>query len=135
MEEREVVTSFLQHRGKILILRRSSKVGTYRGRWAGISGYIEKGDQPLTRAIKEIKEEVGLSQDAVRLIRQGEPVRVSDSEKNILWIVYPFLFETKTETIKINWENLEYKWIVPSDLAKCKTVPKLKEAFDQVKGA
>lgn len=55
-------------------MRRSSRVGTYRGRWARVSGYIEKGDQPLTRALKEIEEEVGLGRDEFRLIKRGEPL-------------------------------------------------------------
>ena len=41
MAERRVVTCFLMHQGKLLVLRRSAKVRTYQGKWAGVSGYIE----------------------------------------------------------------------------------------------
>src|SRR3990170_7628372 len=107
IEEREVVTSFLRNSGRILILRRSSEVGTYQGRWAGVSGYLEKGDQPFGRALKEIKEEVGLGTDDVQLIKKGEPLRVPDKKKNILWIVHPFLFESRTDAVRIDWEHRE----------------------------
>lgn len=44
MHEAAVVTCFLLRRARdgdrILILRRSQRVGTYRGRWAGVSAYI-----------------------------------------------------------------------------------------------
>jgi len=47
MEEKHVVTSFLEYDNKILILRRSQAVGTYQGKWAGVSGYIEEGNISL----------------------------------------------------------------------------------------
>jgi nicotinamide-nucleotide amidase len=65
----QVVTSFLESNNRILILRRSNKVGTYQGRWGGISGYIEKNaDQ---QALTEIKEETGLADNDVKLITRG----------------------------------------------------------------
>ncbi|ELK44964.1 translation initiation factor aIF-2B subunit alpha, partial [Haloferax sp. BAB-2207] len=36
-----VVTVFLRHDGRVLLTRRSDAVGTYQGRWAGVSGYVE----------------------------------------------------------------------------------------------
>lgn len=40
----KVVTVFLRRGGRILILKRSRKVGSYQGRWAGISGFIEENE-------------------------------------------------------------------------------------------
>jgi ADP-ribose pyrophosphatase YjhB (NUDIX family) len=40
-EFQDVVTVFLTHRSKILVLKRSREVGTYKGHWAGVSGYLE----------------------------------------------------------------------------------------------
>ena len=54
---RDVVTAFLSrhHDGetRVFIVRRSGQVGTYRGRWSAISGYLEAdgeslGHSPLT---------------------------------------------------------------------------------------
>ena len=132
MKELEVVTSFLRSRGKILILRRSSEVSTYQGKWAGVSGYIEMGDRPIIRALKEIEEEVGLDKHKVQLINEGEPLRVPDEKRGIMWIVHPFLFESKTESIKVDWEHREFKWIDPSSLSDYETVPWLKETFVRV---
>lgn len=133
MEERAVVTSFLHNAGRILILRRSSGVGTYQGRWAGVSGYLEKGDQPITRALKEIEEEIGLAAKDVQLIKTGEPLRVPDRKKGVTWVVYPFLFESKTDSITVDWEHNEYRWIDSSELTNYETVPMLKETFDRVR--
>ena len=54
MKKINVVTSFLEHDGKILILRRSDKVRTMKHQWAGVSGYIESNETPLERALKEM---------------------------------------------------------------------------------
>ena len=80
MEERHVVTCFLEHGGEIPLLRRSQRVGTYKGRWAGVSGYIEEGNTPYAQAMEEIREETGLSEQDVQLVKEGQPLEVVDEE-------------------------------------------------------
>lgn len=46
MQITEVITAFLRHEGKILLLQRSSEVGSYQGSWAAVSGHLEN-DTPL----------------------------------------------------------------------------------------
>ncbi|WXG45134.1 MAG: NUDIX pyrophosphatase [Candidatus Atabeyarchaeum deiterrae] len=125
----KVVSCFVTCKGKVLILKRSQKVRTYGGRWAAVSGYLEKGEDPLDRAFRELSEEVGLLREDVELVRKGEPISVADSESNLNWIVYPFLFNSKTNEVRIDWEHDEYKWINPEDLRNYETVPMLKEAL------
>jgi 8-oxo-dGTP pyrophosphatase MutT (NUDIX family) len=128
----KVVTIFLIHEGKILLLKRSTNVRTMKGMWAGISGYLENED-PLIQALKEIREESGLSESQVDLLRRIEPLEARDIQlPNIVWIVHPFLFRSNTLSIKIDWEHDEYKWIMPHDLDKYKTVPKLKDALEKL---
>ncbi|HEO64387.1 MAG TPA: hypothetical protein ENI73_00810, partial [Spirochaetes bacterium] len=66
----QVVTSFLLYDQKILILKRSQKVGSQRGKWAGVSGYLE-GNEPLNQAYKEIREETSLGEKDIILIKEG----------------------------------------------------------------
>ncbi|GAI08379.1 unnamed protein product, partial [marine sediment metagenome] len=56
--------------GEILLLRRSERVGSYRGRWAGVSGYIEK--TPDEQAMVEIEEETSLRGETTSLINKKE---------------------------------------------------------------
>jgi 8-oxo-dGTP diphosphatase len=129
----DVVTVFLEHDGKILLLRRSQRVRTMKTMWAGISGYIENED-PLMRALKEIEEESGLSNEKIKLLCIGRPLEAIESEKNpdILWIVHPYLFRSNTNLIKIDWEHDELRWIKAQEIQNYETVPKLKEALDRV---
>ena len=131
LEEKHVVTCFLEHGRKILILRRSSRVGTYRRSWAGVSGYIETND--VDQAFTEISEETELYKKDLRLIKKGKPLEVIDKNLNRKWIVHPFLFHVKApEKIKTDWEHTEVKWIKPGELKKYETVPGLAKALARV---
>ena len=60
MRSTKIVTSFIRDNDKLLILKRSQKVKSMKGLWAGISGIIESNETPLRRAKVEIFEEVGI---------------------------------------------------------------------------
>jgi len=131
LQEKKVVTCFLESGGEILILRRSGEVGSYRGRWAGVSGYIESSADE--QALTEIEEETGLGRGDVELIKKGEPLAVEDEGLGIRWVVHPYLFRIKDrDKIRIDWEHKEARWIKPEDIEHYRTVPKLKEALSRV---
>ena len=126
-----MVTSFLLCKGRILILRRSESVGTYRGKWAGVSGYVE--DSVDKQAFIEIEEETGLSEDDVQLIRKGRPLEVHDQGIGVKWVVHPYLFRVRDPgKIRIDWEHKQAKWIRPEEINRYETVPKLKEVLQRV---
>lgn len=135
MEERHVVTCFLEHDGEIALFKRSQQVGTYRGRWAGVSGYIEEGNTPCEQALQEIKEEAGLDREDVELVKEGKPLEVVDLEMGRRWIVHPYRFMVmRPEKIEIDWENTEIRWIDPGDIGEYETVPQLIETWEEVAG-
>jgi 8-oxo-dGTP pyrophosphatase MutT (NUDIX family) len=129
-----IVTAFIEYKGKVLLLRRSQKVKTMKGKWAGVSGYIEAYERPRVRASKEIEEETGLTHKNVRILREGRPLEVADetSPDTILWVVHPFYFRTNSNTINLDWEHDQYKWVNPNEIENFETVPRLKEALDRV---
>ncbi len=130
---RSVATSFLTYRGKILILKRSAKVGSYQGAWAGVSGYIEEGEQPLDTALKEVEEETGLKIGKEALLRVGEPLPTYDKGKDVLWLVHPFLFKAPSDKVRLDWEHETYAWIKPKEIKWYNTVPRLGDALERVK--
>jgi 8-oxo-dGTP diphosphatase len=133
MSPRPVVTSFLESGNKILLLRRSDRVRTYQGRWAGVSGSIEPGRTPEQQARIEIHEETGLTDDDVRLVTTGEPLAVDDTASGRQWLVHPFRFVVlHPERIRLDWEHVEMLWIDPSRLADFETVPRLAETWKRV---
>ena len=129
--EKHVVTCFLESNGEILLLRRSQQVGSYHGRWAGVSGYVET--TPDEQALTEITEETSLQPEDLQLLRKGEALTVEDEELGVRWLVHPYLFHINDRgKIRTDWEHLETRWILPKDIGDFVTVPRLKETLDNV---
>jgi 8-oxo-dGTP pyrophosphatase MutT (NUDIX family) len=119
------------------LLKRSNQVGTYRGLWGGVAGYVEEFEDPYDTALKEIQEEVGIELDAFELVKKGNPIEFSDTYdgRRYDWVVYPFLFHVQSkEPIHIDWEHEEYRWVHPSEMRKLNTVPGLDEVVNQLLG-
>ena len=129
MSRVSVVTAFLRHRDRVLLVRRSDRVGTYQGRWSAISGYLED-EVPLKQAYREIREETGLSEDQLKLAATGQPLKIPAPELDRIWVVHPFLFDIHDpQHIRLDWENLESNWVTPRDIPDYPTVPRLSEAL------
>ena len=94
MRKTRIVTSFLKHNNKILILKRSQKVKSMKELWAGISGIIENNELPINRAKIEIFEEVGIKQEYITLIKSSNEITVESPQyANHQWIIFPFFFK------------------------------------------
>lgn len=130
MRSTKIVTSFIKNNDKLLLLKRSDKVKSMKGLWAGVSGIIENNELPLERAKIEIFEEVGIPEDQITLIKSIEEMRINSPQyKNHEWEIFPFLFEAKNPTVKLNWENSDFKWINIEEMENYETVPSLQKVL------
>ena len=129
LEPAAVVTAFLRHRGRVMLVQRSQRVGTYPGRWSAISGYLEDST-PLMQARREIREETGLLDEDVHLVASGEPLMIEAPELDRVWIVHPFLFDVDDPSkVQLDWENEQVNWVEPEALSAYPTVPRLQETL------
>jgi competence/damage-inducible protein CinA C-terminal domain len=130
LQTRKVASTFIEYKGKILILKRSRKVGSYRGKWGVVSGHIEEGETEEETSLKELKEEIGLDINLIKELTKSSPFELSDIKLGIRWEITPFraVLKTKPE-IKIDWEHVKYLWIKPSELSKFKTAPLLYQGY------
>lgn len=136
-EATAVVTCFVMrsHEGhdEILLAQRSQRVRTYRGAWAGISGYVEPGVTPIEQAYTELREEAGLARDDVELLLTGEPVAFRDDALAQSWVVHPFLFRLlRPDHLRSDWEATQFRWYEPPEIEALATVPRLAEALTHV---
>ena len=130
MQYTKIVTSFLKNQEKILILKRSDNVKSMKGLWGGVSGIIENDETPLERAKIEIFEEAGIEENEIKLLKSGiELDIISPQYKNHKWHVFPFLFQTNSVKINLNWENSDFKWIGTNEIEKFQTVPNLEKVL------
>ncbi|MBI4615310.1 MAG: NUDIX domain-containing protein [Planctomycetes bacterium] len=128
MNTRRVVTAFLSHGGKVLILKRAPGMPTYPGKWGGVSGAIEKGDASAEACVRrEIEEELRIA-DAGRVL-VGEPFELDAPEMDVRWIVHPALVETPARELRLSRDHTEARWIAPEAICEYDTVPRLEESL------
>ena len=127
--ERHVVACVLRHAGRIALLKRSQAVRSSPGRWHCVTGFLEPGVLPLEQAMTEIAEETGLDARTVRLVGAPEPLRMERPSQGWVWVVYPFLFEAASPSLRLDWEHDEYRWIDPSDLDASDCVPWIRDVW------
>lgn len=128
-EVTQIVTCFLRHGVKICIFKRSELVGSSRGKWHGVSGYLPEGREPLGHALTEIAEETGLTNEQLRLMRQGAPMSFYDARRDRRWVVHPFLFDVDSTDIRLDWEHTDLAWIEPEEMAQYDCVSGLEELY------
>lgn len=127
MRNFQAVSCVLVFEEKILLLKRSDKVRTNKGMWSVVAGEIE-GD-PYITALKEIKEETGLAEPDISLIRRGDPFNLKMTIQSMTTL-HPFLFSTITNTIRLNWEHDEFQWISVDAIDEIQLVPRF---FDMLR--
>ncbi len=127
----KVASTFVEREdGKILLLKRSSKVGSYRGRWGVVSGHIEEGETPHTTSLKELSEEAGIEPAHILDMVSAKPFEVSDKKLSIRWEIYPLKVKVKKDIkVKIDWEHTKFMWINPENIVKLRTAPLLYQGF------
>ncbi|MGB9885434.1 MAG: NUDIX domain-containing protein [Moorellales bacterium] len=133
MRPQEVVTAFLEHEGRVALFRRSQAVGSFRGRWAGISGSVEAGLSPSDQVWKELYEETGLSRSEVGPYFYGRPLLVEDPGLGRRWLVHPFLLAVREPgRVRLDWEHTEVRWVRPEEIPAFQTVPQLWATWQRV---
>ncbi len=132
---KDVVSSFIVKENRVLLLKRSDEIGTFPAHWSGISGYRE-GNPPLQQAYTEIEEETRIKRKQLKLLERGEVFTVDEeAPEGVSFRIFPFKFTPVTDselTIKLNWENSSFRWVVPEKIRELRTVPKLLEVWRSV---
>lgn len=130
VERVDVVTSFLERPDRrILLLLRSERVGSFRGRWAGVSGFLE-GNEPERQARQEILEETGITGASLALAARGRVAFARDRGR--LFAVHPFRFRVPPVDVRLDWEHSSAEWVDPGEIRNRPTVPGLDRVWERV---
>ena len=100
-----VVASLVEHEGDVLLVRNQGWPETWYGL---VAGFIEKGEAPEVAALRELREELGLTGEVVGLIGvYGFP------ERNELIVAYHV---RATGQVTLGEELADYKRVPPDKL-------------------
>ncbi len=126
-----VLTVYIKHKNKILLLKRSNKVRTYQGKWNTVAGYLDELKSLREKVLEELREEIGIREDNLLSIKFLNRYKFTDPSIKKTWITYPVIVEIKNPKIKLDWEHTEHKWIKLEDVRKFDTVPNLGKVLEK----
>ena len=105
-----VLTCFMEFQGKLLLLKRSQKVRTYRGQWNTVAGYLDEIKPVRQKALQELSQELGIGEEDILHMKLGSPFEFFDESLQKDWIVCPVLAELQRKPkISLDWEHTEYR--------------------------
>jgi 8-oxo-dGTP diphosphatase len=123
--------AFIKYKGKILILRESSKYtdGANSGKYDVVGGRIKPGQRFDESLLREINEETGLEVKIGRPFFVGEWRPVVKGEP---WQVVGTFFECEARSDKVilSEDHDAYEWIKPEDYKNFKLIDNLYPAFE-----
>ena len=110
-----VVSGFLQHEGKVLLIRRNQREKFYPGSFELPGGKVDFGEGPTKALEREFLEETNLK------IKVGEPLRtfsyVSDEgARHTVEIVYRVSLLSSPSELKLSDAHDDYKWVLPCEV-------------------
>ncbi len=128
--ESAVINVFIMHEERLLLLKRSDKVGNYKGCWNVVAGYFDELKSVLEKALEEVGEETGIGRDQILNIKVCEDFKLIDKEIDKIFYIFPVLITLKSKPeIKLDREHTECRWVDPNELSKFKTVNGLHTVF------
>lgn len=93
---------------KVLLLKRATSV--LRDVWCYIGGSIEEGESAWQSALREIKEETGITK--VSLYTSNKFEKFYSHHENYVYIAPVFVgYVGEEEEVIINYEHSEYQWL------------------------
>ena len=113
--EATVGALIVNDKGEILLVR-SYKWGS---KYTVPGGHIELGERSETAIKREVKEEVGLEVEPVRLLLIQEAIYPSDYIKHEHYIFLDYLCRTDSSKVELDGKEIqEYIWRLPKDAAQ-----------------
>lgn len=127
-----VINCVVSYAGKILLVKRSDKVGYYPDYWNGISGFLDDDRTLKEKVIQEIENELGIGLNEIESMQFGEIFHEPALKYKKTWIVHPVLVELKTNKIKTDWEASEHKWVYIDEVDEYKLLPGFKKVVKKI---
>ncbi len=120
----------LNSEGKIFLMKspkwRNGNLWTFPG------GHIEIGEDWETALKREVKEEVGLDIEVIKLLNIQQAIFPKDFWRKRHYIFLDFVCRAKNENVKLDGrEAIEFAWIKPKEALKLKLNPYVRKNIEK----
>ena len=120
MQKSIIIHTLIENeKGEILILQRSKEDTVLPGFWDISGGTLEDGEDPITGAIRETREEVGLDIFDPKIFYCESNVDVTKDKQYVTLI---FSAKCEKPEVILSLEHQKFAWIKPSEIGRYKTV-------------
>lgn len=106
--KRKVVTTVVVNNDKKVLLLKRSKVCPFAGFWNFPGGSVDKDEELVEAATREVAEETGL-------IIAGQPKHIGQTAFRKITLDY-FITKDFSGDVTLNAESEKYLWVSPEDL-------------------
>lgn len=127
-----VLSCVVMHRGKVLLVERGERTRT-PGKWGGITGMLDEPGRTVGDAAYEaLREELGIPQDEILSLHEGEAFEQEDEEHERIWVVHPVLVEIATDEVTLGGggEDENFAWVEPEEARQYELEPDFEKVLD-----
>jgi len=116
--------------GKLLLIKRGAQPGL--GKWSVPGGLVELGENVQDALLREVKEEVGLDVEAVKLIDVWDAVTLDENGRiQYHFIIVEFLVRITGGDLQTAADALEAKWIPLEEVEKINLTNTFRKFFEK----
>lgn len=109
------VGAVIVNQGKLLLIKRSSKLDWHPGEWEILYGRIAQHEDAQMGLTREVKEEIGIEIVAGRPLTCWHIYRGHEQIAHNELIGITFLATTEQSEITLSDEHDEYRWVTPTE--------------------
>ena len=115
---------------RMLLLRRSKH--PLFGEWCHVAGGIENGETAWQTAVREIREETGLT--IARLYSADYNEQFYEAGRNIFTIVPVFVaYVDSSQAVRLNTEHSEFRWVTIAEAQSLVTFGGQRRVYEEVR--
>ncbi len=128
----------LKDKKPLFLLLKYSTKNNEEGHWGFPKGHLEKEEDLLETAKRELFEETGIKEEEIKVqsgFKEWNKYFFKKDEKTVFKIVFYFLAETKKKRVKLSSEHTDFKWLNYEEAMKQLTFSDTKKVLKKAKKA
>ena len=130
MHQRVLISGFILHEGKVLLLKRGEK-GFLANHWELPGGKLEHGEDPICGVLREVQEEAGILCDVIRPYHAWHAVNDYKGEPTH-FVEIDFLLALKPGQRVTPADGMTaYAWVGKEELDQHLMTPQMRKAIQE----